>query len=124
FATTPGLASNVMEADSAALAVNVCLPFLQEAQNLDGGWGFRQESESRTEATCWALLALAELARDDESEAIARGFQFLRAAQLPDGSWPSTPGEQTGCWVTSLASRVLAADAASPTAVDAWLRRD
>src|SRR5215470_499389 len=116
FATTLGLASDAMEADSGALTDGICLPFLQKTQNADGGWGFHPQSESRTEATCWALLALTELARDDESEAIARGFQFLRAAQLPDGSWPSTPGEQTGCWVTSLASWVLADDAASQTA--------
>ena len=96
-----------MQADLTSLAEGLWLPFLFKAQNADGGWGFHPGSESRTEPTCWALVALIESAREDCSEAIARGLQFLRAAQLPDGSWPSTPGEQTGCWVTSLASWVL-----------------
>jgi Prenyltransferase and squalene oxidase repeat len=116
-----------MEADPTSLAESLCLPFLRKAQNADGGWGFHPGSESRTEATCWALLALIELAQGDDSEAIRRGFRFLRAEQLPDGSWPSTPGEQTGCWVTSLASWVLLADPDSPKPVAAgldWVCKD
>jgi hypothetical protein len=116
-----------MEADPTSLAESLCLPFLRKAQNANGGWGFHSGSESRTEATCWALLALIELAQTDDSKAIRSGFRFLRAAQLPDGSWPSTPGEQMGCWVTSLASWVLLADPDSPKAVAAgldWICKD
>jgi len=116
-----------MEAEPNSLAESVCLHFLREAQNADGGWGFHPGSESRAEGTCWALLALIELAQTDDSETIRSGFRFLRAAQLRDGSWPSTPGEQTGCWVTSLASWVLLADPDSPKAVAAgldWICKD
>jgi hypothetical protein len=121
LAAPPGLASVPMEADPTSLSESLCLPLLRKAQNADGGWGFHPGSESRTEATCWALLALIELVRRDDLEAIRRGFRFLRGAQLPDGSWPSAPGEQTGCWVTSLASWVLLANPDSLKAVAAGL---
>jgi hypothetical protein len=54
-------------------------------------------------------------------------LQFLRAAQLGDGSWPSTPEEKSGCWVTSLGCWVLltAADSTgSATAGIKWLCQD
>lgn len=116
-----------MEAGPSSLAESLCLPFLRQAQNSDGGWGFHPGAQSRTEATCWALLALIDLAHGQDSEDISRGFHFLRAAQLSDGSWPSTHGEQTGCWVTSLASWVLLADLDSRTAAAAglnWVCKD
>ena len=91
-------------------AENFCVPLLRDAQNSDGGWGFQPGAQSRAEPTCWALKAL--LAREGsnkaEQEAIERGLNFLVAAQLEDGSWPSTPEEKTGCWVTSLVCWVLA----------------
>jgi hypothetical protein len=109
------------------LAESVCLPFLRDSQNADGGWGFHPGSQSRSESTCWALLALSDSPRQELSEGVARGFQFLRAAQLPDGSWPSTPEQKTGCWVTSLACWVLLADGNSAKAAAAglnWICRD
>jgi hypothetical protein len=53
--------------------------------------------------------------------------QFLRSAQLSDGSWPSTPEEKTGCWVTSLACSALRSDGDSAKTVAAglnWLCQD
>lgn len=103
-----------------------CLPLLRSAQNADGGWGFHAGAESRVEATCWALQALTCSAGPDAQEAIASGLRYLRAAQLPDGSWPSTApstaGESTGCWVTSLACWVLLRDKSSSHAVAAGLK--
>lgn len=106
---------------------HVCLPFLRNAQNADGGWGFRPGAESRAEATCWALQALAGFSWPETPETVARGFHFLRAAQLPDGSWPPAPKAKTGCWVTSLACWVLLSDRDSSRAVTAglnWLCQD
>src|SRR5690242_12573407 len=40
------------------------------------------------------------------SSAAVRAIQWLRAAQLPDGSWPAT-GEYQGCWTTALACLAL-----------------
>ena len=93
-----------------SFAENVCAPLLRDAQNSDGGWGFHTAENSRVEPTCWALKGLTLLASpaSSDGDAIRRGFNFLIAAQLADGSWPSTPQEKTGCWVTSLACWVLA----------------
>src|ERR1700727_3805522 len=76
-----------------------CLPFLRNAQNADGGWGFHPGSESRAEPTCWAVLALQASIDAMNFTAIPdRGFQFLRAAQLADGSWAASPEVTTGSW--------------------------
>jgi hypothetical protein len=112
-----------MEADPEAFFVkSVCLPFLRNAQNADGGWGFRPDTQSRAESTCWALHALLETSRTESWDGVSRGLEFLRAAQLPDGSWASTPEEKTGCWVTSLACWVLLSEKTSEKAVAAGLK--
>lgn len=96
------------ESANAAFVSDVCVPLLRNQQNADGGWGFHPQAEGRVEPTCWALLALMEVeSAAGDREAVERGLQYLRSAQLPDGSWPATPGEKTGCWVTSLACWVL-----------------
>ncbi|MGC1967912.1 MAG: prenyltransferase/squalene oxidase repeat-containing protein, partial [Candidatus Acidiferrales bacterium] len=100
-----------------------CLPFLRNSQNADGGWGFHPGSESRTEPTCWAVLALQASGDASNSAGIRdRGFQFLRAAQLADGSWAASPEVTTGSWVTSLACWVLSVDAQAQQAVAAGLK--
>jgi hypothetical protein len=99
---------------------NVCLPYLQAAQNEDGGWGFHPGSQSRVEATCWALVALLEIEPSNQKQ--QAGFRYLRLTQLPDGSWPSSAGQVAGSWVTSLASLVLLTDSESREAAAAGLR--
>jgi hypothetical protein len=105
----------------------VCLPFLLRTQNANGGWGFHAQSESRVEPTCWALRALHASAVPPPEEGMARGFRFLRASQLADGSWPSTSGERRGCWVTSLCCWLLLAEKDSSSSVAKglqWLCHD
>src|SRR5713226_1477933 len=109
-------------APESSLIETFCLPLLQNAQNADGGWGFHPGSQSRVEATCWALHALICSAWPETQEVIANGFRFLRAAQLSDGSWPSAPHESVGCWVTSLACWVLLRDKESSRAVASGLK--
>jgi len=83
---------------------------LRSLQNSDGGWGFYAGCESRIEPTSWALIALQEFSSSSgPDEPLERGLRFLTAAQLPDGSWASAPGQREGCWVTSLASWALLA---------------
>src|ERR1700738_1833389 len=122
------LASDSMEASPETIFVEaVCRPYLLNAQNADGGWGFHPGSQSRVESTCWALQTLVDSFSPETPQSVTRGLHFLRAAQLPDGSWPSTPEEKVGCWVTSLASWVLLADKESKKAVAAglnWLCQD
>ena len=96
----------------------VCLPTLAIAQNSDGGWGYQRGKQSATEPTAWALLALTSLAHSMEfSAAIGRGKDWLRAAQLPDDSWPAFAKFPDGCWLTSLASLALHELKDSPDAV-------
>lgn len=82
-----------------------CLPFLRQAQNADGGWGYHPAGRSAVEPTCWAALALA--GRSDSEQARARATDWLLAAQLPDGSWPAFAGQKEGCWVAPLACLAL-----------------
>ncbi len=90
------------------LVENTCLPFLLGAQNQDGGWGFHAGSGSRAESTAWALIALTECASSEaHANAASRAAQFLLGAQLPDGSWPSSPQQVQGSWVTSIAALAL-----------------
>jgi|SRR5580704_3598060 hypothetical protein len=110
----------VQTPNEAKFVSSIGLPFLQAAQNEDGGWGFRAGSQSRIEATSWALLTLR--GRDSTTEIQQLGFRFLRAMQLPDGSWPSAVAQNVGCWATSLAAWALLADPESRTAVAAALR--
>jgi hypothetical protein len=90
-------------------AARICLPFLRESQNPDGGWGFRPETPSRVEATCWAWLALWEPSEQSAEDRVRvhNARDFLRTTQLADGSWPAAPGETTGSWVTSLCCLTL-----------------
>jgi hypothetical protein len=107
-------------------AARVCLPFLRDSQNADGGWGFRPGTPSRVEATCWSLLALREpsLESSEDRVRVQRARDFLQKTQLSDGSWPAAAGEETGCWVTSLCCLALAVtgDAARNSAIESGLR--
>lgn len=98
---------------------DICLPFLQAAQNKDGGWGFQSGSRSRVEPTSWALLALQGLRSSNGMR--QAGVGFLRSTQLPDGSWPSSSTQKVGCWAASLASLALLSDPESRSAVAAGL---
>jgi hypothetical protein len=103
----------------------VCLPMLTGAQNSDGGWGYQLGKQSATEPTAWALLALHSSAQASEfSSAIQHGKEWLRAAQLPDRSWPAFSEFPEGRWLTSLACLALYEYGESPDAVAAgaqWL---
>ena len=93
---------------SSAFVENTCLRFLLDTQNEDGGWGFHTGSTSRAEPTAWAVVALVEWASTQaHKDAASRAFHFLDSAQLPDGSWPSSPALREGSWVTSLACLAL-----------------
>lgn len=105
----------------------VCLPILLAAQNADGGWGYQQGKESATEPTAWALFALAGFADSIESanqvsSAIFRGRVWLRAAQLPNHSWPAYVDFPEGRWLTSLACIALLQSGESEDRVAAGAR--
>jgi squalene-hopene/tetraprenyl-beta-curcumene cyclase len=96
----------------AAIGVDMHSPFVRKAvnwiksrQNLDGGWGETCESynntslagigESTPSQTGWALLALMA-AGETETNAVARGIQFLIDTQKPDGTWDEEQYTGTG----------------------------
>jgi len=111
------------DAADTSFVQRVCLPLLLKSQNQDGGWGFHPGSESRVEPTCWALLALSNSSSSQATQEFsAKAIRFLRSAQLPDGSWPATPGERIGCWVTSLACWTLSLDKSANDATAAGLK--
>ncbi len=103
-------------------AARVCLPRLRDAQNSDGGWGFRAASVSRTEPTCWALLAAMADPEQGSGPLLARGSEFLRSTQLANGAWPASPCEHTGSWVTSLACWVLGRTKIAPQSLSTGLK--
>jgi hypothetical protein len=111
---------SVQPSTDAEFVRSICLPFLRAAQNEDGGWGFHLGSQSRVDATSWSLLALSAL--ESCGEIRQAGFRFLRATQLPGGSWPASPTQNEGSWVTSLASWTLCLDPESRMATAAGLR--
>lgn len=94
--------------ENRAFLERVCLPFLLNSQNSDGGWGFRTDTHSRVEPSAWAVIALSEPGSSEKvSEPAARGLNFLKSCQLPDGSWAASPEGQEGAWVTALACWAL-----------------
>ena len=90
-----GLRATGMAADHPAIQ-RAC-DFLESKQLADGGWGELAESslveryvstdEGQAVMTGWALLTLIAGGRR-ESDAVARGIQFLIHRQQEDGSWP------------------------------------
>ena len=100
------------------------LDFLITNQNPDGGWGYYAASSSAVEATAWVLMAVMRAcgrAAPPEG-ACARAREWLVQAQLPDGSWPSFPGQPQGCWVTSVASQALYLQGGAHDAVEKGLQ--
>jgi hypothetical protein len=89
------------------LVEKVCLPFLRQARNADGGWGYRPGTASAVEPTAWCLLALGKI--DPEDEAVVAARKWLEDAQNADGSWPTRPDTGEGNWTTALAGLALVA---------------
>jgi hypothetical protein len=86
----------------------VCLRFLSESQNSDGGWSSYPGSRSATEPTCLAVIAFSTAGNQPAAAEFAlRGADWLRQAQLSDGSWPAVTEHKKGCWVTALACVAL-----------------
>lgn len=79
-------------------------PSLRNAQNEDGGWGYRGGA-SWTEPTAYALLALA--AAGEAGDGFARGLAFLRRTQRGDGGWAPHASVEPSTWVTALAVLAL-----------------
>jgi squalene-hopene/tetraprenyl-beta-curcumene cyclase len=92
-AVLPGLAAAGLALDHPAMRRAVS--WLEEHQNLDGGWGedlrsyrdvsYRGRGPSTASQTSWALLGL--LAAGERTTAVERGVEYLIETQDDDGSW-------------------------------------
>jgi hypothetical protein len=108
----PGIVVNVSkstEDSGQGFAECVSLPFLRQAQNADGGWGYHGGTASAVEPTAWCLLALAK--HELNGERVERARRWLAGTQLGDGAWPTRPETGEGNWLTALAGlAIIAAD--------------
>ncbi|MDT4937396.1 MAG: squalene-hopene/tetraprenyl-beta-curcumene cyclase [Pseudonocardiales bacterium] len=92
-AVVPALTAAGFAPDDPVIARAVT--WLEQHQNADGGWGedmrsyrddaWRGRGESTPSQTAWALLAL--VAVDPNTDAVARGIEWLAATQRADGGW-------------------------------------
>ncbi|WP_152646164.1 prenyltransferase/squalene oxidase repeat-containing protein [Streptacidiphilus albus] len=86
--------------------------FLAQAQNTDGGWGYRPGDASDTSSTCYSLLALAAMDRCPQEDPVVRaGIAHLLSRQEPDGTFTALPDQ--------VAPRPLLFDA--PVFTDIWV---
>jgi squalene-hopene/tetraprenyl-beta-curcumene cyclase len=79
--------------------------WLRSVQNADGGWGespasydepaLRGQGPSAASQTAWAIMGLIA-AGERNSEAVARGIDFLLRTQGSDGAWPEDEFTGTG----------------------------
>jgi squalene cyclase len=76
--------------------------FLLQAQNADGGWGYRVRGMSYVEPTAAVLLALSD------PTVRARGRDFLLSLQHADGGWGIAALDSESGWMTAWATRALA----------------
>jgi hypothetical protein len=79
---------------------------LSEAQNPDGGWGAKSRKLSNTEATAYALLALASLDAVD-SKSVNAALHWLSSTQRVDGSWRLSTRFSESSWTSAIATTVL-----------------
>ena len=85
--------------------------FLLQAQNADGGWGYRVGAMSYVEPTAAVMLALPNSS--------SRARDFLLSIQRSDGGWGIAAIDPESGWMTAWAVRALAV---IPEARDAMMR--
>ncbi len=85
--------------------------FLTEAQNSDGGWGYRPGDPSDTTSTCYSLLALSATGRHvTENPVVRDGVEHLLSRQEREGGFTAL--------LDQVAPRPLLFDA--PVFADIW----
>jgi energy-coupling factor transport system substrate-specific component len=102
-------------AGAGASAVAPSVAWLREAQNDDGGWGFRPDAASDPDSSGAAIQAL--VAAGGRGGATARGASYLRRAQRADGGFGLAESGPTNSQSTAWAVQGLIAAGSNPAAV-------
>jgi len=88
--------------------------WLRNAQNSDGGWGFRPDAASDPDSTGAALQGLAAAG----SGGTGRGVEYLRKAQGTDGGWSLAGSGPSNSQSTAWAVQGLLAAGVDPSGVE------
>jgi Prenyltransferase and squalene oxidase repeat len=87
---------------------------LVDVQNADGGWPARRGSQSNTEVTALALIALRPVADGHLAGRLQRGLHWLSARQNSTGAFAMTTNVERDSWATALAILSLASFGIEP----------
>ena len=71
-----------------------------QPQNPDGGWAAPwSQGASSLDATCFQLDLLSDLDDARTTADVSAALDFIKAAQLPDGTWREGPSDRTPEWL-------------------------
>lgn len=100
--------------------VSRALEFLLQAQNPDGGWGYKPGGMSFVEPTAAVILVLSQ---DVQTVSVVqRARLFLKQLQRADGGWGISAVDDESGWMSAWAVWALAAfDAQAAQQGGAWL---
>lgn len=95
-----GVLSLVSAGEANSTVTHETVEFIKEHQNIDGGWGWAVNAGSDVDNTAAAIMALISAGEDNSTDVIKNALQFLKAAQQPDGGFPSwgTTNSATDSW--------------------------
>ena len=102
-------------AGARASALRRSAGWLRDAQNGDGGWGFRTGAGSDPDSTGAALQGLAATA--GRGRAVSRGANYLRRTQRGDGGFALAGTGSSNAQSTAWAIQGLVAAGANPAAI-------
>lgn len=92
---------------TSASVLESAITLLQRGQNPDGGWGVEKGTQSNTEATSFAVMALAGVDGAAVARRVEQGVVWLLRRQRADGGWPLSEDLADGSWTTALAVSAL-----------------
>jgi hypothetical protein len=98
--------------------------WLLSLQGEDGAWGDGFGTDSNSDATAMAIMALTAAGMSPTHDGLAQALDFIEQAQLPDGGWEYGPGFGLSLNSTALVVQALAAVGADFYSPDGALARN
>ncbi|MFO7541018.1 MAG: prenyltransferase/squalene oxidase repeat-containing protein [Chloroflexota bacterium] len=102
---------------------DTAVTWLLSQQGEDGAWGDGFGTESNSDATAMAIMALAAAGLSPTDDGLAQALEFIEQAQLADGGWEYGPGFGLSLNSTALVVQALAAVGADFYSSDGNLAR-